>query len=270
MLTTARTAETQSPTDAGAAQGQSDRDKTTLRLLATAQTAEAGERKRLLDEVVVLNMGLARAIASRYRDRGIPEEDLLQAAYMGLVKAAQRFDPSSGEHFMKFAVPTIAGEVKHTFRDTGWMVRPPRTIQELQPKVVQASAELARELNRSPKPREVAQHLGVHEEQVIEALSAQGCFSPESLEKPVLDGTASLGDLLGGADDGGYARAEARLLLSEAFKALSDRDRRIIALRFFEGRTQSQIAQDLGVSQMQVSRLLVRILRDLRRQLADA
>jgi RNA polymerase sigma-B factor len=247
---------------------EADRSEITARLLRQiAQTTDEAERKLLCDEVVVLNMGVARAIAARYRDRGISQEDLVQAAYVGLVKAVHGFDPDFERDFLSYAVPTVAGEVKRYFRDFGWTVRPPRRVQELQARISRASSELSQRLRRSPRPREVAEHLGVELEAVVEALAADGCFTPASLDVPVgEDGSASLGELLG-ADDGALSRAEARILLGPAVRRLAARDRRIIELRFFHGWTQEQIAGDIGVTQMQVSRLLSRILADLREEL---
>jgi RNA polymerase sigma factor (sigma-70 family) len=165
---------------------EADRSQITARLLAQiAETTDEVEQKRLRDEIVVLNMGVARAIASRYRDRGIARDDLLQAAYVGLVKAVQGFDPTFERDFLSYAVPTVTGEVKRYFRDFGWTVRPPRRIQELQAQISRASNELSQSLHRSPKPREVAEFLGIDVDSVIEALAADGCFTPASLDVPV-------------------------------------------------------------------------------------
>jgi RNA polymerase sigma-B factor len=248
---------------------EADRSEITARLLAQISgTSDELEQKRLRDEVVVLNMGVARAIAARYRDRGIGKDDLMQAAYVGLVKAVQGFDPSYERDFLSYAVPTVTGEVKRYFRDYGWTVRPPRRVQELQAQISRASGELSQTLHRSPKPSEVAEFLSVDVDSVIEALAADGCFTPASLDVPVgEDGSTSLGELLGG-DDADLGRAEARILLAPAVRRLGERDRRILELRFFHGWTQEQIAGDIGVTQMQVSRLLARILSDLRAELS--
>jgi RNA polymerase sigma-B factor len=248
---------------------EADRSEITARLLRQiSETSDDLEQKRLRDEVVVLNMGVARAIAARYRNRGIGKDDLMQAAYVGLVKAVQGFDPSYERDFLSYAVPTVTGEVKRYFRDYGWTVRPPRRVQELQAQISRASGELSQTLHRSPKPSEVAEFLSVDVDSVIEALAADGCFTPASLDVPVgEDGSTSLGELLGG-DDADLGRAEARILLAPAVRRLGDRDRRILELRFFHGWTQEQIAGDIGVTQMQVSRLLARILSDLRTELS--
>ena len=179
-----------------------------------ARETDPVERKRLQDEVVVLHMGLARAIAARYRGRGIADDDLTQAASMALLKAARNFDPSRGVEFLSYAVVTMKGEVKRQFRDFGWMVRPPRPIQKLQADVSRADGELTHELGRSPRVSEVAAHLGVPEEDVLEALSADGCFTPTSLDTPVgAEGTGVLGELLPG-DDSAMSEAEARVMLA--------------------------------------------------------
>lgn len=247
---------------------EADRSEITARLLRQiADTSDELESKRLRDEVVVLNMGVARAIAARYRDRGIGKDDLMQAAYVGLVKAVQGFDPSFERDFLSYAVPTVTGEVKRYFRDFGWTVRPPRRVQELQAQISRASSELSQTLHRSPKPSEVADYLGVEVDTVIEALAADGCFTPASLDVPVgEDGSTSLAEVLG-SDDADMGRAEARVVLAPVVRRLSERDRRILELRFFHGWTQEQIAGDIGVTQMQVSRLLARILSDLRAEL---
>lgn len=257
------------PAEAAPIVPENHRSEITARLLSQiAETTDDVEGKRLRDEVVVLNMGVARAIASRYRDRGISKDDLMQAAYVGLVKAVQGFDPSFERDFLSYAVPTVTGEVKRYFRDFGWTVRPPRRVQELQSQISRASAELSQELHRSPKTSEVAEHLNVDIDSVIEALAADGCFTPASLDVPVgEDGSTSLGELIG-HDDADLGRAEARIMLAPAVRQLAPRDRRILELRFFKGCTQEQIARDIGVTQMQVSRLLARILADLREELA--
>ncbi|NUR09765.1 MAG: SigB/SigF/SigG family RNA polymerase sigma factor [Nocardioidaceae bacterium] len=245
-----------------------DRSVTTARLLAELHaTDDEQEKAALRAEVVVLNMGVARAIAHRYRQRGLAEDDLVQAAYVGLVKAVNGFDPSHERDFLSYAVPTVTGEVKRYFRDFGWSVRPPRRVQELQGQIAKASSELTQRLGRSPRPSEVAEALGLEIESVIEALAADGAFTPASLDVPVgADGAATLGDLMPDEAEG-FESAEARVMLGPAVRNLAPRDRRILELRFFHGWTQEQIAQDIGVTQMQVSRLLSRILRDLRNEL---
>jgi RNA polymerase sigma-B factor len=232
-----------------------------------AQESDPVERKRLQDEVVVLHMGLARAIAARYRGRGIAEDDLTQAAAMALLKAARAFDPTRGVEFLSYAVVTMKGEVRRQFRDYGWMVRPPRPIQKLQADVSRADAELTHQLGRSPKVAEVAGYLGVAEDDVLEALSADGCFTPTSLDTPVgSEGSGVLGELIP-SDDSAMSEAEARVMLTPAVRALPEREREVLYLRFFKQQTQAQIADEIGITQMQVSRILSRVLVKLRGQL---
>jgi RNA polymerase sigma-B factor len=186
---------------------------------------------------------------------------------MALLKAARNFDPSHGVEFLSYAVVTMKGEVKRQFRDYGWMVRPPRPIQKLQGDVSRADSELTHRLGRSPKVAEVAEYLGVAEDDVVEALSADGCFTPTSLDTPVgADGTGVLGEMIPG-EDSAMSEAEARIMLAPAVRALPERDREVLYLRFFKQQTQVQIAEEIGVTQMQVSRILSRVLAQLRGQL---
>jgi RNA polymerase sigma-B factor len=243
------------------------RERTARALAAIADTGSDRRRQELLDYVVRINMGVARTVAGRYFSRGIDEDDLVQVAYMALTRAARDFDPRRHKDFLSYAVPTIRGELKKHFRDRGWMVRPPRRVQETQARITQVETALSQELGRPPRPSEIAEQLDLAVEEVIEALAADGCFAPSSLDRPVTasgdtDG-APLGDFLGETDLGTPA-AEARVVLAPAVRGLKPRDRRIIYLRFFEQRTQQDIADEIGVTQMQVSRLLARILRDLR------
>jgi RNA polymerase sigma-B factor len=240
---------------------------TRLLTLAAAES-DPVERKHLQDEVVVMHMGLARAIAARYRGRGLADEDLVQAATMALLKAARNFDPSHGVEFLSYAVVSMKGEVRRQFRDFGWMVRPPRPIQKLQADLSRADAELTQALGRSPRVDEVAAHLGVDEDEVVEALSADGCFNPASLDAPVgPDGAAVLGDMI--PDEGtAMSEAEARVMLAPAVRALPEREQQILYLRFFKQQSQATIAREVGVTQMQVSRILARTLAQLRGQLS--
>jgi RNA polymerase sigma-B factor len=251
---------------------RTQRIERTAHLLEQAQTATPTERQRLLDEVVLLNMPVARSVAHRYRSKGIAEDDLDQVAYLALVRAARQFDPGYERDFLTYAVPTIRGELKKHFRDAGWAVRPPRWIQELQSRISEAAAELSQELGRSPRPPEIATRLDEDPERVLEALSTDGCYVADSLDRPMREqeaGSPSIGDNLSD-EAAAYDAAEARVLLAPVVRRLSDRDRRILDLRFFHDRTQQEIADDIGVTQMHVSRLLARILGDLREQLDTA
>jgi RNA polymerase sigma-B factor len=240
----------------------------THRLLAKAKRCDPSRRRRLQQEAALLNMDMARSVASRYWRRGEQSEDLVQVAYVGLMKAIRGYDPDRGHDFRSYAVPTIAGEVKRHFRDRSWTVKAPRWVQELQADISAASDSLAQELQRVPQQHELADRLNAPVEAVDEALSADGCFTPTSLDGrgPTGDGYA-LSERLG-VEDRDLERTEIRATLAPMVRQLSERDRRILALRFFQGWTQSQIATELGVTQMQVSRLLSRILSNLRSQIA--
>ena len=227
--------------------------------------ADADELTRQLIET---NAAVARSMASRYRNRGIDLDDLEQVALLGLTKAAQRFDPGAGHDFLSFAVPTIRGELRRHFRDSGWMVRPPRRVQDLQTRIASAQEELESRLGRSPRPTEMAAHLDEDLSDVVEALAADGCFTPTSLDAKVADGSSSLGDLLG-ADDRALAQAEATVMLEPLMRRLSARDRRIVRLRYYQEQTQQEIADSVGLTQAQVSRVLTRILTDLRTGLVE-
>jgi len=209
-------------------------------------------------------MPLARMLANRYAGRGIALDDLRQVAYLGLVKAVRGYDPERGREFLGYAIPTIKGEIRRHFRDAGWAVRPPRRIQELQARLWAAEAELTQVLHRSPTAAELADELEVSVEDVIESLSADGCFAPSSLDASAIDSEGgSLSDRLGGPDVE-FDRCEARLMLAKAVQQLGERDRTIVRLRFVEGWTQQEIGAEVGVTQMQISRLINRILGDLR------
>ena len=195
------------------------RDRTDDLLQRMRDCTSPVERHELTDELVMVNLGVADAVVSPYRSRGIPTEDLRQVAYMALVKAAQNFDSARGYDFLSYTVPTIRGEIRRHFRDHGWMVRPPRRIQDLQPRVSTASAELARDTGSEPTPAQIAVHLGEAESDVREAMGGEGCFTPASLDHPVGDGgTASLGDLLPDEERGSTA-AEARVMLAPVVRA---------------------------------------------------
>lgn len=233
--------------------------------LVESQTPDSHD---LIDRLIETNAGVARSMAGRYRNRGIDIDDLEQVALLGLTKAARRFDPNAGHDFLSYAVPTVRGELRRHFRDAGWMVRPPRRVQDLQSRISRSHDELERRLGRSPRPSEVADHLDVPVDDVVEALTADGCFSPTSLDGPVGDGSSSLGDLLG-FDDRSVAAAEARIILEPLLRTLTDRDQRILRMRFVDEQTQQEIADAIGLTQAQVSRVLTRIMADLRSDLTE-
>ncbi|MDO9496447.1 MAG: sigma-70 family RNA polymerase sigma factor [Nocardioides sp.] len=249
---------------------RAERSERTATLLAAAGSSpDPDETRALLDEVIVINRGVAESVASRYYDRGVDRDDLRQVAYEGLTKAVRRFDPATRNDLLTFAVPTIRGELLRYFRDRGWTVRPPRRIQELQRRVNQAIETLEGELGRSPATAEIVERLGISEDDYREACEAFGSFQPASLDQPVgTDSATSIGDLLPDPDSG-LTASEARLTLAPVVRRLSERDRRVLHLRFFDDLTQEEIGRDLGVTQMQVSRLLSRILSTLRDEIGD-
>ena len=208
-------------------------------------------------------MPVARQLARRYRERGIPLDDLQQVAYLGLVKAVRGFRPEKNDEFLGYAVPTIRGELRKHFRDAGWTVRPPRRIQELQAQVWAAESDLTQEKHRSPTTAEIADRLDAPKADVLEACSADGCFTPSSLDATPVNGGVPLAERQASLD-AGFARSEAKVVLGPVVRELGERDRRILELRFFRGWTQQQIGDEVGVTQMQVSRLLSRILGDLK------
>ena len=250
------------------ASDRSGRDERTRALFAESLTCSSERRSVLLDEIVTLHMGVARSIAVRYRDRGVALDDLVQVAYLGLTKAARGFDPEHGGTFLAYAVPTITGEVRRYFRDHAWQVRPPRRIQELQAEISRVRADAMRAGNASPTVNELVAKLDADPDTVIEALGADGCFQPAALDMPNDEGH-TLADVLG-MDDAACRELDTHLMLLPAIRRLGERDRHVLGLRFFQDWTQEQIARDIGVTQMQVSRILTRILATLRRELSEA
>lgn len=250
---------------------RAQRGRRTAELLGAAHDCvDPNRRKELLDEVVLLNRGVAEAVASRYRGRGVSSEDLEQAAFEGLIKAVHRFDPSVRPDLLTYAVPTIRGEVQRHFRDHSWTIRPPRAIQELQWKVRRSSEHLAGELGREPTTAELASDLDCTIDALERATQAFGSFRLASLDQPTRDhdGETKLDSLVVETDD--YSEADTRVTLARMLGDLTERDRRIIHLHFFEERTQTEIGEELGITQTQVSRLQQRILTRLRAQLDDA
>lgn len=216
------------------------------------------------DVLVVENLALADAVARRFSRRGGRDDDLLQVARIGLLKAARRFDPDRGVDFAAFAVPTISGEIKRHLRDYGWFIRPPRRLQELRVWVVEASGRLTHVLGRRPSLVEIADDVGESPALVQEAIECQRHLRPDSLDMPVGgDRDATLGELLPIPGDD-MERAERMLALWAALRCLPARERGIMYRRFFEDRTQQEIADEFGISQMQVSRLLTKCLSELR------
>lgn len=234
-----------------------------------AATSPDDPRRRVLrDELATAFWPVVVHIARRFRDRGEPLADLEQIGAVGLLGALTRFDPDRGVPFVGFAVPTITGEIRKHFRDRTWAMHVPRRLKDLQTPVREAVGSLSLSLGRSPKPSEIATHLGVPVAQVVDALGARAAYKADSLDSLVSrTGTdVALGDLLGASDTALWT-AEYRDELRRALAALPDRDRTIVVLRFFGDLTQTQIAAQVGVSQMHVSRLLSQALATLRGRL---
>lgn len=245
------------------------RRSATARLLAEAHDQPPGPRRdALLDEVVLLNRGVATSVASRYRDRGVAWEDLEQTAFEGLVRAVRRFDPTASQDLLGFAVPTIRGEVLRYFRDHAWVVRPPRRVQDARRCVAQSRDRLRVSLGREPTRLEVLADTGLDGADYDDSQRADGCFSTTSLDQPLSGQTATtLGDMMVEGSDLLEA-SDVRLYLSPVLRRLTAREQYILHLRFAEDRTQSEIGRELGVTQMHVSRLLAQILEKLRREIA--
>jgi RNA polymerase sigma-B factor len=215
-------------------------------------------------QLVAAHLGLAEYLARRFANRGEALDDLVQVASLGLIKAVDRFDPSRGVEFSTYATHTIVGELKRYFRDKGWAVRAPRRMQELYLRLGKMVATLGQELGRSPTIPELANELSVSEEEVLEALEAGQAYRSASLDAPAgSEEGETLGQRLGN-EDPSLEDAERRAMLSPLLAKLAPRERLIVQLRFFEGLTQSEIAERLGISQMHVSRLLVRSVAELR------
>jgi RNA polymerase sigma-B factor len=243
------------------------RSEETARLFAERAAADPALRAEYDEQLIRLNMQVAVDATRRFRSRGIATEDLEQVAYVGLVKAVKGFDAARGHDFLSFAIPTIRGEVRRHFRDLGWTVRPPRSIQEAQTKIIGCEPELYQVLGRAPRPSEIAEHLGLDLDLVVEALGATGCFAPASLDAPSSDEDDDpMGRRIGFTDEG-FELAEARAALAPILARLSKRERTIVEMRFFRGCTQAEIGAEIGVTQMQVSRLLTRLLARLREEL---
>ena len=226
----------------------------------------SGEDRHARDRLVERFLPLARTVARRYDHRGEPFDDLLQVAAFGLVKAVDRYDVERGVAFSTFAVPTILGELKRHFRDHTWAVRPPRSLQELVLSVDNAVTRLFEELLRPPTVDEIAAALDADPERVLEALEAGRGYRAVSFEAPrgaEGDGDATLADVTGGEDDG-YLAAESGATLQTLMQAISPRSREVLRLRFEEDMTQAEIGAVLGISQMQVSRMIRAAIERLR------
>jgi RNA polymerase sigma-B factor len=221
-------------------------------------------RSALRDEVVETHLPLVRFLALRYRNLGEPLDDLIQVGTIGLIHAVDRFDPHRGTAFATYAAPTILGEIKRHFRDRAWSVRMPRRLQELRQRLSTSSAELSQELGRAPTIGELARRAGTDEESAIEALEAQRTCTPVPIEFPVAELTDAITEVDTALED-----VVDREALRPLLQQLPAREKRILVLRFFRGLSQAEIADEIGISQMHVSRLLARTVDQLRSGLTD-
>lgn len=250
-----------------------DYDHTAPLLAALARRDDARvDRRRLSAELAVAFLPLVAHIAARYRGRGEPTEDLQQAGTVGLMGALDRFTPPPEATdlvgaFLAFAVPTVTGEIRKHFRDRTWSMRVPRRAKDLQGPIRESVAALACDLHRAPRPSEIAAHLGVPLEEVVEALQAQRVYTTASLDTPTSVGGATIADLHGDLDTA-LEHVAYRKELRAALDELPARERHLLILRFFGDKTQTQIAEQIGLSQMHVSRLLSRSLAHLRHRMA--
>ncbi|WP_159085763.1 sigma-70 family RNA polymerase sigma factor [Aeromicrobium chenweiae] len=252
-------------TSSGPAHEQAD---DTAALIEAAASAGPAERAALEDEVVRRHLGLARHLAGRYAGRGIDREDLVQVANFALVKSIRGFRHDRGE-FVPFATVTILGEIKKHFRDHGWGVRPPRRIQQLQADISAASERIFHAEGHAPDATQIAAELGADLADVNEAMAARGCFSPTSLDQPVRDGGQPLGETLRW-DESAFSFIDDWVTVGPLCRDLAEDERELIRLRFVEDKTQQEIADLVGVSQMQVSRRLAKLLDQLRAKAAVA
>ncbi len=256
--------------DSGTSGGVEATRRRSADLFAALRDGSASDSSRdgAREGLVHLHLPLVEHCARRFRNRGEPFEDLVQVGTIGLLKSIDRFDLERGVEFSTYATPTIIGEIKRYFRDKGWAIRVPRRLQELRMQIGATSAELTQSLGRSPTPRELAEKLDCSVEDILEGIESSNAYSTLSLDASddSDSGAASMLDALG-VDDENLAQVEVRESLKPLLDKLEPREKKILLLRFFKNMTQSQIAEEIGVSQMHVSRLLNRTLEQLRESL---
>jgi RNA polymerase sigma-B factor len=237
-------------------------------LLRRAQVADGRQRAELLDAAILAGVPLAQTLARRYHGRGVDNEDVDQVALEYLIRAVRNYRPTEDSDFRSYAVPTIRGGIRHHFRDHAWAVKLPRRLQEIQTAIHDAEGGLAAQLHRWPTLRELADELGLEVTEIIEAEQARGCFQPSSLDAPLPNDTSlSLGQLVQDPGDT-YELVNQVTSLLPVVNDLADRDRLIFERRFVDHRTQAEIGAEVGLSQMQISRLLSNIVHQLRRALS--
>ena len=236
-------------------------------LLRSADSSDA-VRSGARDDLVSLHLSLVEHCARRFRNRGEPFEDLVQVGTIGLIKAVDRFETDRGVEFSTYATPTVIGEIKRHFRDKGWAIRVPRRLQEMRMQIGGATGELTQKLGRSPTPRELAEVIGCSVEEIMEGIESSHAYATLSLDgsDDSDDGPPAMLAMLG-VEDSNIEHVEIRESIKPLLEGLGEREKRILLLRFFKNMTQSQIADEIGVSQMHVSRLLTRTLAQLRTSL---
>ena len=248
-----------------AALEQTRRENARLFVIFRDPDASESERSSAREALVHLHLALVEHCARRFRNRGEPFEDLVQVGTIGLIKSVDRFDTERGVEFSTYATPTIIGEIKRYFRDKGWAIRVPRRLQELRMQISASTAELTQSLGRSPTPREIAEAIGCSVEEIIEGMESSNAYATLSLDATddSDDGGQSMLDSIG-IDDEALEQVEIRESVKPLLESLPPREKKILLLRFFKNMTQSEIAAEIGVSQMHVSRLLSRTLEQLR------
>ena len=231
-------------------------------------TTDPAEKERIREQLVNAYHDFVYFLARKFQNRGEPLDDIVQVGYLGLIKAIERFDPDLGFEFTTFATLTVAGEIKRHFRDKGTAIRFPRRLQELHQSVVRVNEQMKNELGREPAVAELAERLGVTPDDVTEAMEIGPAYMPLSLDQPIASGdgesSRSVSEQVGGADPE-LDRVEMRDVLDRAMEHLTPRERAIMAMRFYEQMSQSEIARRLGISQMHVSRLQRAALEQLRK-----
>lgn len=254
--------------DGGGCSDSRSRDHETNQLLEELDhVSDVERRQELCNEIITRTLPVADRLAARYAGRGMPADDLRQVARTALVQAMRRFR-GVGEHaFLAYAVPTIRGELRRYFRDVGWVVRPPRRIQEARLAVNGAISDLRHSRGGEPSAEDLATETGLDLDSVLAARNVDHCYRPESLDRPVGDDRSSTVGSTHGSEDDGFDQAEARVMVRPLIDGLAPRDRKLILLRFFEGLTQSETGKRIGISQMQVSRVEAKILRGFRESL---
>ena len=251
--------------------GWSARDREVERELLARLTELAPDdpqRRAVRDQLVTMHLPLVEHLARRFRDRGESHEDLVQVGTIGLIKSVDRFDLERGVEFSTYATPTIVGEIKRHFRDRGWAIRVPRRLQEMRLLLNRGTATLTQELGRSPTVAELAEHLGVTQDEILEGLESAQAYATSSIDGADDDQGGSMAATLGSVD-AALEAVDNRESLRPLLTALPEREQRILVLRFFENKTQAEIAAEVGLSQMHVSRLLAKTLAALREQMLD-